>query len=149
MDRFMRSQRLPVIAGLTQQLPGPEVNQGGDVRVPVHVRGLEHRAEHVVHRRVAVEVPHQHFDVVPVDDVTAGVVEQMSPARRVSPLGQRQRVHAGDHARAIAARSASNCTTIGNSTLFSLWMCRWVSASNSAIAAKHATYEAQPSAGGV
>ena len=69
--------------------------------------------------------------------------------RRANWTGRDVTVRGPDHRAGVAARSASSRTTKGNSTLFSLWMCRCVSASSSAIAEKHATYDAQPSAGGV
>ena len=116
--------------------------------VPVDAGRFEHRAEQIVHRGVAVEVAHEPHDVVAVDDVCTGIIEQMTPTRRIAAVEFEGPMSAADH-QAVTFRSASRRTTSGNSTLFSLWMCRCVSASISAIAAKHAAYDAQPSAGGV
>ena len=58
------------------------------------------------------------------------VVDEVRPARRVAA---QIRVH-----EAPCSRAASVASTAGNSTLFSLWTCKWVSASISASAAYRA-----------
>ena len=119
--RLVGAQRVAFVSRLAEELPRPEVDELRDVRAPVDMRRAKTGAEQIVHRDLTVEVADElHDPIVAVE------------------IGQRHD---------DGANACSRCTTIGNNTLFSLWMWRCVSTSSSSRPSKHRRYETQPSAG--
>jgi probable F420-dependent oxidoreductase len=76
----------------------------------------------------------------------------LAPSATGSAESRRTRSHRRGLRRRVTGYErprSSSSTTRGNSTLFSLWTCRWVSASSCSRPSNSARYDAQPSSGTV